>query len=91
MLPKKGDVKFENILTNQEATVYNLLNSKKGEIITKDDISREIWKTMDQDKYSEWAIYKLTSNLKQKIMKHNTTKILRVLRGRGYLLESAGE
>ncbi len=55
-------------LSGQELLTYNLLSSHPGEIVSKDQIAAAIWGETWEQKYSDWAIDKLISNLKKKLV-----------------------
>lgn len=66
LLTTHSENSLPQLLTFQELTLFNLLKDKKGEIITRDDIAKAIWKDEWADKYSDWAIAKLVSQLRKK-------------------------
>lgn len=70
-------------LTAQERTLFDYLKSNE-DISSRDDIAQTMWGSNWLDKYSDWAIDKLVSKLKSKLI-YSKYKIL-TFRGRGYKL-----
>ena len=66
--------------------VPRLSNSRKhiDEIITKETIAKELWGSEWQDKYSEWAISKLISELRKKIKPFQSYNI-KTMHNKGFL------
>jgi len=80
---------LEKELTLQE---YHLLvgflkNPKK--IISRDEIAEILWGKKSFEKYSDWAIDQIISQLRKKLTQIGvSTKNLQTIRGRGYRLIS---
>lgn len=77
----EGKLKDIKQLTAQEALLFEFLTEKK-ELVTRDQVAQKIWGAIWIEKYSDWAIDKLVSNLKKKIVDSNFR--LLTLRNRGY-------
>lgn len=71
-------------LTSQEIDVFENFKTKTGKLVTRDEVAQAMWGAQWVDKYSDWAIDKLISKLKGKLI-YSSYKILSV-RGRGYKL-----
>lgn len=69
-------------LTKTENKIFDLLNKNKGNLISFDEIAKEIWGENYFDRYSEYAITKHIENLKNKITKNS----IHSQRGYGYML-----
>lgn len=75
----------EKILTWQELTVFNLLKDNKGKPVNREQIAKEIWKDEWLDKYSEWMIEKIISNIRKKLG-HRQDISIKTIRKKGYSL-----
>lgn len=71
-------------LTGQEHQVFELLKNNLNNVITRDNIAQTIWKGSWHDNYSDWAIDKLISKLKSKLIYCNLRIV--TLRNQGYKL-----
>lgn len=71
-------------LTAQEHNLFEFLKSKENLIITRDEIAQAIWRGNWENKYSDWAIDKLISKLKSKLIYSNFRII--TFRNQGYKL-----
>lgn len=81
-LLKLQKVEVVGKLTKTENKIFNLLNKNKGNLISFDEIAKEMWGENYFDKYSEYAITKHIENLKSKI----TENSIHSQRGYGYIL-----
>ena len=57
---------IEKLLTHQELILFNLLTENRGDVVSRDEIAQSIWEDQWLDKYSDWAIAKLISQLRKK-------------------------
>lgn len=57
---------IEKLLTYQELALYKVLAENRGKIVTREQIAQTIWEDQWVDKYSDWAIAKLVSQLRKK-------------------------
>lgn len=73
-------------LVGQELLAYNLLKSRPGEIVSKDQIAEAIWGSTWEQKYSDWALDKLISNLKKKLAVLDTPAKLQTFKKLGVML-----
>ena len=70
-----------------ELRVIKLLLQKKGQLVSRDDIAKVIWQNDYFDHYSEWAIDKLLSRIRNHLIKLNLPKdIIRTKKGQGFIL-----
>lgn len=81
-LLKPQQIKIITKLTKTENSIFELLTKQKGELVSFDEIAKEIWGENYFDKYSEYAITKHIENLKKKITKNS----IHSQRGYGYIL-----
>ena len=54
--------------TAQEIKLIKLFKSKQNEPVSRDEIAETLWEKGWEDKYSDWAIDKLISRLRKKIV-----------------------
>lgn len=82
----KSDLSNNDVLplTAQENDVFENFKGHLEILITRDEIGQIMWSKNWTEKYSDWAIDKLISKLKSKLI-YSNYKILSV-RGRGYKL-----
>lgn len=83
--PVSEDI-FENSLTKQELVVYKKLIESGREYLSKENIAITIWGQNYQDKYSEWALYKVIQSLREKIKANENKTRIFSKKGRGHLL-----
>lgn len=76
----------QNLLpfTSYEHEVFKYLEENIEKIITRDEIAKIVWKGNWEEKYSDWAIDKLISKLKSKLV-YSNFRIL-TFRNQGYKL-----
>lgn len=79
---KEQKIKINGKLTKTQKNIFDLLISKKGKLVSFDEIAKEIWGENYFDKYSEYAITKHIEELKKKITKNS----IHSQRGYGYIL-----
>lgn len=82
VIPSKEKKVFN--LTGQEQVLFSLLNKFKDETITRDDISEALWGDKADENYSDWAINKVVSELRKKIVSENLE--IKSVKGIGYIL-----
>jgi hypothetical protein len=75
--------KIAEILSWQELTVYNLLKNERGKTVKREDIAKAIWKNEWLDRYSEWAIAQVISQIRRKTSAFDGICI-KTIRGEGY-------
>ena len=62
-----GSRPIDQFLSDQEAAVLGLLWQKRGEPVSREEISEAIWGKSAEEKYSDWAINQLVRRLRVKI------------------------
>ncbi len=72
-------------LPKQIESILKLLHERKDKLVTREEIGQAIWGESYIDKYSDYAIDKLISQLRQKVQLESGAKLL-TKRGRGYIL-----
>ncbi|MBU2592441.1 MAG: helix-turn-helix domain-containing protein [Patescibacteria group bacterium] len=77
---------FTDNLTASELNLFNLLYQNQNQIVDRDAIAQAIWGNLWQEKYSDWAIDKIISQLRHKMAKKEDRRKLTTFRGRGFCL-----
>ena len=73
-------------LTGQELRVFNILKDNNAKVVTRDDIAKIMWQEEWSDKYSDWSIDKVISNLKKKLAEHNEDHTVKTYKREGFML-----
>ena len=81
------DNKGSSFLGPKEFAVFRLLEERKGEVVTKDDISEVMWPKDTEEHYSEAAIVRLIGRIREKCDRYGAMVRIRAIYGRGYVLE----
>lgn len=71
-------------LTAQEYNLLNFLVAHQNRVCTRDEIAEALWGGKYHEKYSDWAIDRLTSRLRKKLNLSRKNPYLVTIRGRGY-------
>ena len=66
--------------------MFNLLSANEGRVVDRDTVARTIWGKDWEDRYSDQAIDKVISNLRNKFEEHSFPKMIRSVKGKGLLL-----
>lgn len=73
-------------LTRNESIIFDILFKNKGQLITKDQIAKELWGNESHNKYSNWAIDQTVKRLRLKVSKSGQDYSIITKRGRGLIL-----
>lgn len=73
-------------LTAKELLVLRALEYHQGKTVTREEIASIMWGEEWENKYSDWAIDKLMSNMRKKLEGSNYAKSIKVLKGKGFIL-----
>ena len=84
---KKGSKGILLLFTSQELEIWNLLQSRKGEIVTRDIVAEIIWKNNTEEKYSDWAIDQVIHRIREKIRKAKSPHKILTKKGQGFILQ----
>lgn len=76
----------KDYLTGQELKVFNLLSQNINSVVTRDDIAKVMWETEWNDKYSDWSIDKVISNIKKKLFEASDKRTIKTFKGEGFEL-----
>jgi hypothetical protein len=76
----------EEYLTGQELKVFNLLSKNLNTIVTRDELAKTMWENEWHDKYSDWSIDKVISNIKRKLMEHMEAQTIKTYKTEGFML-----
>jgi len=81
-------VKTETDFTEREYHVIEYLDSQRGNICTREEIAKVIWKEQVSEKYSEWGLDQTISRIRKKLGDNGyKSKYIKTLRGRGFKLK----
>lgn len=87
-----GNRAIEEEFTRQEYDILSFLLKEPNKLRTRDEIGEVLWGEDSYDKYSNWAIDQLMSQLRKKLEKLGVgRKKLVTIRGRGYKFLRTGE
>jgi hypothetical protein len=82
---------IKRYLTPQQIMVLKYLleksDAKKGELVTKEDLAKLLWGEDWANNYSNWAIDKQITRLRNKLEENNFPKKLVVVRNKGIFLD----
>jgi hypothetical protein len=81
---------LDAFLSRKEYRVMKCLLEKRGALVTREDIARQLWPANTQKHYSDWAIDQMVARLRKKMTQLSLNpKLLKTLRGKGYMLAVA--
>jgi DNA-binding winged helix-turn-helix (wHTH) protein len=75
-------------LTEKELKIFGCLYENSNQNISKEEIGKVLWGDNMANEYSEWAIDKLISRIREKLDDVKPFKVIRTIRGVGYCLIS---
>ncbi|MBP9759654.1 winged helix-turn-helix transcriptional regulator [Candidatus Dojkabacteria bacterium] len=81
----KNSKKTNRYLTENEFLIIIKLINNRGKLITRGDIANIIWESPDEQ-YSDWAIDKLISRIREKLNDTRPHKLIKTLKKRGFIL-----
>lgn len=81
-------IDITNNFSRRERRVLELLVDNKDKCVTRDQLGEIYWQEEWKEKYSDWAIDKVISRLRQKIEQEMMPLQILTLRGRGYVYRS---
>lgn len=83
---QKGEKTPKDYLSGQEYLVLKYLEGYKESVVSKDSIAQVIWGDNWEEKYSDWALDKLISNLRKKLSANSYSGKIKTLKGKGIML-----
>ncbi len=81
------DPETKKLLSAQELLVFKFLLSRKGLVVTREDVARILWGDTWEAQYSEQAIDKVISRIRAKLKGSWVKYEIKSLKGRGFFLE----
>lgn len=81
-----GDFKLD--LSKSELDIFNILHSKLGKIVSRDDLANTQWKDDAEEKYSDWAIDQIIYRLRSKLKSNKVNYKIITKKGRGFVLQN---
>lgn len=83
-----NNVIVDNNFSRKELKAFRLLLTRENHIVSREEIAESIWPIDTQSHYSEWAIDRIMSRLRDKIELIGLDKsILQTVRGKGYIVK----
>jgi len=79
-------IEFKKFLTPSEQRFISLLIKNKGKAISRDQAGEAIWQKHWEEKYSEWALDQIVSQIRKKMIHIKDKKRLVTIRGFGFRL-----
>ena len=80
-----GEQKLSEIFTNQEELVFNYFWDKADAVISREEIANVMWAGNANESYSDWAIDKIISKIRDKILDDDKT-LIQTIKGKGFKL-----
>lgn len=80
----KPNVYLSELLSYQELQLYELFEQNKGKVVSKELIAKVLWSEHWVDKYSDWAIAQVVSQIRKKISIKGIN--IKAVKGEGYIL-----
>lgn len=82
------DEKIDTDFSEREYHILEYMTGKRGQICTRDELAKVIWKDDATEKYSDWGLDQSISRLRKKLGDNGyKPKYIKTLRGRGFRLE----
>ena len=82
-----NNVPVEKFFSRKEHRVMKLLVEHEGEVMSRNDIASALWPVDTEKEYSDWAIDQIIARVRKRLVHlHISPEILKVIRGKGYLL-----
>ncbi len=73
-------------LTTSQKLLLNLLQEKKGQIVTRDEIAHVLWGDNWTERYSDWAIDTAISSLRRKLKGTKYHQLIQAKKGEGFFI-----
>lgn len=81
-------IKIEAEFSEREYQLLEYMISKRGQILSREDLGEVLWKDDSTDKYSDWSLDQTVSRIRKKLNDNGyKPKYIKTLRGRGFKLE----
>ena len=86
-----GEIVINNIpsgeyLSEKELIIFSLLVNKANIEVSREEIGKAIWAEKTNELYSDWAIDKLVSRIREKITDTKPYKFIKTVRNKGFLI-----
>lgn len=81
-----GNIKSDDFLSEIELDLIKLLAEKNGEKVKRDIIASRIWPEKQSEYYSDWAIDKLISRIRDKLKDTKPHRVIKTVRNYGFRL-----
>lgn len=81
-----NSVNIDNHFSQKERRIFKALLSKKNRIVTRDELAKAIWPINTDNFYSDWAVDRIISRLREKIKLLGFSKeVIKTERNKGYI------
>lgn len=81
-----NDRSINSLFSYQELSTLLILVKNQNQVVNRDDIAEALWHKKAFEKYSDWAIDKFVSLLRQKLKKLNFSGEIKAKKGEGFIL-----
>lgn len=82
-----GVVDIEILLARQEKAVFNLLLSKKDQIVSREEISFIMWGEKPTERHSDWALDHVVYRIRTKLRQQHFQYRIITKKGEGFILK----
>ncbi len=83
----RGPKRLLKVLSDEELTVSKLLLENDEKITSREEIAKRLWGNQYPERYSDWAIDKIVSRIRKKILDSDKPhKYLMTMKGKGFKL-----
>lgn len=83
----KDGKRLPEVLSKSETKIMKIMQDEPGRLISREEVGQTIWTNDTEEKYSEWAIDKTISRIRQKIGdSQRPYRYLITIKGRGFKL-----
>jgi hypothetical protein len=91
---EESQIKINGVIVNsgfsrKQLRILRYLLGRKNEIVTRDELAKVIWPLNTLDYYTDWALDRIISRLRENIVKLGIGKnLIQTYRKKGYKIES---
>ncbi|OGK19169.1 hypothetical protein A2866_05250 [Candidatus Roizmanbacteria bacterium RIFCSPHIGHO2_01_FULL_39_8] len=84
-----NSVNVDNHFSQKERRIFKALIDHKNEIVSRDELAKAIWPVNTDDFYSDWAVDRIVSRLREKIKLLGFSKeVIKTERNKGYIFKN---
>lgn len=82
-----GDINLKKKFSSSEHNVLVALYKQKGTVVSRDEVAQSLWGEQMLDRYSDWAIDKVISRLRSRIVSLHIPCQIMTMKKKGFYLE----